>query len=79
MHGNIKMTQDYKEGYKDGFKDGFEAGKKEQPKPVDFWNPYPTPFPGCSVCGRNVVGISNYVCHRSDCPSKMYWTTTRTG
>jgi hypothetical protein len=66
------MTKEYKEGYRDGFRDGFEAAKGNQPKPVDI-DPDPILTDRCSICGRIAIGIANYICHRFDCPNKMYW------
>ncbi len=67
-------NEDYRQGYKDGWKDGYEQARKDH-LPIT----YPTqPFaplvggaPKCAVCGLPWSELTNYVCPRAGCPSKV--------
>lgn len=75
------MSEDYKKGYREGFTDGFKQGKQSAPyvispqpiQPSKPWDNNPNVWT-CNVCKMDTRRMMNYVCPRTNCPSKMHWT-----
>lgn len=79
------MSEDYRKGYKEGFADGFKQGKLSAPyvispqpiQPSKPWDNDPNVWT-CHVCKMDTRRMMNYVCPRTNCPSKMSYGTSTT-
>jgi hypothetical protein len=68
-------NEDYRQGYKDGWKDGYEQARKDH-LPITYpYSPINNPIIGsptkCALCGLPWSELTNYVCPRAGCPSKV--------